>query len=68
MKSPAIDLAMRPMVKIQNEAFREHAEKMQEYIKLQEAYEKALHQKKRGLELLDKPVENGWYPESTHSP
>lgn len=57
MKSPAIELAMKPMVKIQNEAFREHAEKMEEYNKEQEAYEKAMHQKRKGVELPEKPVE-----------
>ena len=57
MKSPAIDLAMRPMIKIQKEAFREHAEKMEEFEKKLEEYENALRQRKKALEMPDKPVE-----------
>lgn len=57
MKSPAIDLAMRPLRKMQNEAFREYAEAMEEYEKLEAEYQQALREKKKGYDLPDKPVE-----------
>ncbi|MBW8015449.1 MAG: DUF3987 domain-containing protein [Planctomycetes bacterium] len=57
MKSPAIDMAMKPLRKIQNEAFREQANEMEQFQRDQEEYEKALREHKSGLDMPDKPVE-----------
>ena len=57
MKSPAIDLALRPLRKIQNEAFKVYAKEMTEYQEELLEYELAVKKLKKGERPPDKPIE-----------
>lgn len=57
LKSPAIDLALRPMRKIQNQAFCQYEEKMTEYRKELAEYEKQKLLRKKSPVALEKPQE-----------
>ena len=57
MKSPAIDMALRPLRRKQNEAFKDYAKKMEEYRLDAAEYERAVRNRKQGDELGEKPIE-----------
>ena len=57
MKSPAIDLAMRPLRRMQSEAFRVYAKELEDYQKEFAEYELAVKRCKKSDPVPDKPVE-----------
>jgi hypothetical protein len=57
LKSPAIDLALRPLRKKQDEAFKVYYEKMSEYQEDMREYETAMKRRKKNEPLPDKPIE-----------
>ena len=57
MKSPAIDLAMRPLRRMQSEAFRVYAKELEDYQEEFAEYELAVKRRKRNDPMPDKPVE-----------
>ncbi len=57
MKSPAIDLAMKPLRRMQSEAFRVYESEMEQYQKDLAEYELAVKRRKKSDPVLDKPVE-----------
>jgi len=57
MKSPAIDLAMKPLRRMQSEAFRVYESEMEQYQKDLAEYELAVKQRKKKDSLPDKPFE-----------
>ncbi len=57
MKSPAIDLAMRPLRRMQSEAFRVYESEMEQYQKDLAEYELAVKRCKKSDPLPDKPIE-----------
>lgn len=57
MKSPAIDMAMRPLRRKQSEAFKKYYEQVREYNEELAEYESAIKRRKRGETLPDKPIE-----------
>ena len=57
MKSPAIDLAMRPLRRMQSEAFRVHDKELEEYQEELAEYELAVKRRKKNDLMPDKPVE-----------
>ncbi len=57
LKSPAIDLALRPLRKKQGEAFKVYYEQMKEYQEEMREYEATMKRCKRNEPLPEKPVE-----------
>ena len=57
LKSPAIDMALRPLRKKQDEAFKVYYEQMKEYTEEVREYEATMKRRKRNEPLPDKPVE-----------
>ncbi len=57
MKSPAIDLALRPLRRIQNDAFKVYANEMNEYQEELLEYELAVKKLKKGERPPEKPTE-----------
>ena len=57
MKSPAIDLAMRPLRRLQSEAFQVYARELEEYQEEFAEYELAVKRRKKSDPMLYKPVE-----------
>ena len=57
MKSPAIELALKPLRKKQTGAFKEYAEQLKDYQGELAEYEQTIKQKKKSDPLPDKPIE-----------
>jgi hypothetical protein len=57
MKTPAIRFAMKPLQKIQSEAFKEHDKEMEVYNELKSVYDQEMWMKKRNDPLPEEPKE-----------
>ena len=57
LKSPAIEMALKPLRKMQGEALNEYEAEMKEYLQVLAEYEQEVRQRKRHEPVPEKPVE-----------